>query len=84
MTDLAQKPIAHVSRPRGLRFARALLRLLQPNPFARMSDAKLADHRWAAEAALLRASRCGPSKDAAELASLSRAMEREMRHRGLA
>ncbi len=51
--------------------------------FSQMPDDKLADHCWAAESALLRAMRCSDVASVAELSTLTRAMEREMRRRGL-
>ncbi len=61
----------------------ALSFLVCPRPFYGVDNAKLADHYWATETALMRAVRCGDTERAGELQGLHRDIEREMRRRSL-
>lgn len=84
MRDLASLSIRPARVRRGLKgWIADLSAMLGFGPFASMSDAKLADHHWAAESALLRAVRCGQTQSVVELTRLVRAMVREMRRRGM-
>lgn len=84
MFDLSHFPLRLAPRRLGVGDAFAgVAAALGLGPFASMSDAKLADHHWASESALLRAVRCGKTQSVAELTRLVRSMEREMRRRGL-
>lgn len=84
MLDVTQTPLRGAPLRHSLKdWIADAASLLGLSPFARMSDAKLADHHWAAESALLRAVRCGQVQPVADLAGLVQSMEREMRRRGL-
>lgn len=56
---------------------------LRPRPFSGVEDQKLSDHHWAAQSALLRATRLQDAARIADLLTLNNAIEREMRRRHL-
>ena len=76
-------PVATARRNALLALIEAVKDAFRARPFAGMADQKLADHHWAVEAALLRATRLQDLPRIADMHALHTAIEREMRRRHL-